>query len=355
MTYTFTNLSAWGDYFYPTGINNQGVITGVNPDANGFGVVLNGAALTTTPYQPNSIVVPNDPLALRNSTYAMGINDAGTIVGNYYGHDGHTHGFIYQNGKFTTVDAPGAVYTSLNAINNNGEIVGGYLTPSEYPGELANAHGLIYDKGTLTTLDNGANSDTYLTGINDAGLIVGHYGYGEPAGLVASLNGALPLAPLAYTPDMASLTVWDEMADFGYPPPIIPYSELQSLISFNNAQHAFAQLIGVDPELYVYEALGAALSSQTNFLQLANIPNDAAFVHAAYQQVFGQVGSAAQQQSFLGQLHFLEALYSIAHVPNYELVAKGGTVGLMVGVEAEMTIVPIIGTTSIVGTTLHVV
>ena len=92
MTYTFTNLSAWGEYFYPERINNQGVITGFNPDAGGFDVILNGAALTTgvlttSPYQPSSIAVPNDPLAHRTDTYAMGINAAGTIVGSYEGHD----------------------------------------------------------------------------------------------------------------------------------------------------------------------------------------------------------------------------------------------------------------------------
>ena len=201
--------------------------------------------------------------------------------------------------------------TWLSAINNNGEIVGWYHTPSGNAYTYGDTHALIYQNGTLTTLDNGTNTNTIFTGINDAGLIVGYDGYdgAPPFGFVASLNGALPMAPLAYTPDMASLTVWDAVADFGFAPPIIPYSELQSLISFSNAQHAFGQLIGVDPELYVYEALGAALSSQKNFLQLANIANDAAFVSAAYQQVFGHVGSAAQQQSFLGQLHFLEAIY----------------------------------------------
>ena len=185
MPYTFTDLSAWGNYFYPTGIDNQDNVTGFNPNNLNIyphnpyiGFLLSGPALTTFPYQTNNgIIVPNDPLAAPNSTFAMGENNAGTIVGNYQDHAGNEHGFIYQHGTFTTVDMPGASGTYLNAINNNGEIVGSYYTPSEYHFPyFPNVHGLIYDNGTLATLDNGDNSNTNLTGINDAGVIVGYDG-----------------------------------------------------------------------------------------------------------------------------------------------------------------------------------
>jgi hypothetical protein len=364
MPYTFTDLSAWGNYFYPTGIDNQDNITGFNPNNLNvyphqpyLGFMLNGPTLTTYAYyNPPAIAVPNDPLAALDSTFAMGINNSGEIVGYYFdktkpAYDAAAHGFIYQNGTFTTVDGPGAVNTYLSAINNNGEIVGYYSTPDKnaFPFPY-DTHGLVYDHGTMTTLDNSDNTNTIFTGINDAGVIVGYdsYDLSPPLGFVVSPDGALPMAPLAYTPDVASLRVWEAEAAGGggpYSTLVISSSQLQTLIDFSNSQHAYGQQIGVDPALYVYETLGAALSSEPNFLYLANIADDTAFVTAAYQSAFRQAGNSDQIQSFVGQLHFLEAFYKDAHLPHYELIAKGATFGLMLGVEAEMTQVPIVGTT----------
>jgi probable HAF family extracellular repeat protein len=290
--------------------------------------------------------VLNDPLAIRGTTYAAAINDAGTIVGSYEGHDLNYHGFIYQDGTFTTVDAPGATATYLRGINNNGEIIGGYSTPSGNAYLFPDEHGLIYQNGTITTLDNPGNSNTTLVGINDAGTIVGFdsYDLSGPLGFIISPD-PIAMAPLAYTPDMASLTVWEAVNDASL---FLDISnpQLQDLIAFSNAQYAYGQHIGLpDPGLYVYEALGAALSAQPNFLDFANINDDTAFVTAiAGKTFYPQQESPAQIQSFLGQLHFLEAFYSAAHIANYELVAKGATFGQMLGVEAELTVVPIVGT-----------
>ena len=346
MTYTFADLDGYSDFFSFNGINDQGQIFGnAIPVARSpsIGYIVTGTALTTFAYQPITIAVPDDPLALRHSTYAVAINNAGTIVGNYEGSDHESHGFIYQNATFTTVDAPGATAgTQLSAISNNGEIVGSYGTCQ------VRIHGLVYDNGTLTTLDYGTDTATVLTGVNDAGLIVGtaypqsYDSYG-PGNFVAS-PAPLATAPITYTPDLASYTVWLAEAYEG-----IQYSELQTLINFSNSQFAWAQHVGLpDPGLYVYEALGAALAPtpQGNFERLANIADDTAFVTAAYQTAFGHDGAPAQIQGFLGLLHFLEAFYKDdAHVPHWELAAKGGTFGLMIGVEAETTEVPIVGTT----------
>ena len=117
------------------------------------------------------------------------------------------------------------------------------------------------------TLDNGDNYNTNLTGINDAGTIVGanfvrrfaaawlcrvsqrtsadgatclYAGRGEPQGLASRT-------------DVGGILV-------------ISSPELQALINFSNAQHAFGQQIGVmDPVAYTYEALGAALSGSQRF------------------------------------------------------------------------------------------
>jgi hypothetical protein len=51
------------------------------------------------------------------STFALGINDAGQIVGSYS--DGaRDHGFLLDtDGSYTTLDAPGAIHTYAYGIN----------------------------------------------------------------------------------------------------------------------------------------------------------------------------------------------------------------------------------------------
>jgi probable HAF family extracellular repeat protein len=106
-------------------------------------------------------------------TAANGINNAGQVVGDYetmYGSD--NHGFLYQNGVFTTIDDPdaGPQGTSAQGINDNGVIVGFFTDASN------KQHGFIDNDGVFTTIDNplGVNG-TSLNGINDAGEVVGYY------------------------------------------------------------------------------------------------------------------------------------------------------------------------------------
>src|SRR5216117_3208661 len=77
-------------------------------------------------------------------TSANGMNDRGDIVGNYS--EGRTYrGFVLDNGTFTTIDVPGATFTSANGINDRGQIVGTYFS--------VGLHGFVLDKGTFTTID----------------------------------------------------------------------------------------------------------------------------------------------------------------------------------------------------------
>jgi probable HAF family extracellular repeat protein len=97
------------------GINDAGQIVG--GQETGY-LYTNGAVQT--------IAVPG------NYTYVEGINDAGQIVGHYMTSSNIIHGFIYNNGFFTTVDFPGASGTEIRGINNEGEIVGNYFTNPNY-------------------------------------------------------------------------------------------------------------------------------------------------------------------------------------------------------------------------------
>jgi len=69
------------------------------------------------------------------ATSPNGINDAGTVVGLINapgGIDGIERGFVYRNGEFQILDYPGAGSTSLLDINNAGIALGGaYVNPTQ--------------------------------------------------------------------------------------------------------------------------------------------------------------------------------------------------------------------------------
>jgi probable HAF family extracellular repeat protein len=70
-------------------------------------------------------------------TMAMGINDAGDIVGAYQDASEIPHGFLYVRGNFTTIDFPGASGTWAYGINIAGDIMGAYQDATGYHGFLA--------------------------------------------------------------------------------------------------------------------------------------------------------------------------------------------------------------------------
>jgi uncharacterized membrane protein len=37
-----------------------------------------------------------------------------------------THAFLFNNGRFSTIDVPGSTWTIATGINNIGQIIGGY-------------------------------------------------------------------------------------------------------------------------------------------------------------------------------------------------------------------------------------
>jgi probable HAF family extracellular repeat protein len=111
----------------------------------------------------------NDPSG--SNTNAYGINDAGQIVGSYLDIGGVSHGFVDVSGVFTTLDDPSGTNTVAYGINNAGQIVGGY---QDAGGIL---HGFLDSGGIFVTIDDplSGGDGTYAYGINDAGQIVGSF------------------------------------------------------------------------------------------------------------------------------------------------------------------------------------
>jgi probable HAF family extracellular repeat protein len=170
---------------FARGINDQGYIVGYfqNGTPTGGGLINHGFVyengIYTTLDDPLASSPPNSSV-MENGTVALGINDHDQIVGYYYDSNNHANGFLYSNGKYTTLDDPlganGTNGTFLTGINDKGQIVGYYYD------QLNVQHNFVYSGGTYTPVDGG-----YALGINNKGQIVGDSFVATPAGGTHSL------------------------------------------------------------------------------------------------------------------------------------------------------------------------
>jgi hypothetical protein len=160
------------------GVNDLNIAVGFYNDASGnsHGYTYN---INTGKFSADI----NDPNAV--STVAAAINNFGEIAGFYADKStGVIHGFLDNNGHFTTVTAPGASETQLLGINDFGVAVGFDVVNGAMHGIIFNSH---TDK--FTTLDDPHGiGTTTLNGINDLGQIVGFYvdSNGNTDGLLAT-------------------------------------------------------------------------------------------------------------------------------------------------------------------------
>ena len=155
--YTFTTIDdplATGFDTRALGINDAGQIVGTYTRGNSHGFLLSAGVFTTI----------DDPFA-DGGTDVSGINASGQIVGTYF-FAGIAHAFLYSggtNGTYTNFDEPLAVViTDARAINNTGQIVGQFRDASN------RRHGYLLSGGTFFTLDDpSATGDSITNGIND--------------------------------------------------------------------------------------------------------------------------------------------------------------------------------------------
>ena len=81
-------------------------------------------------------------------------------------------GFLDNGGVYTTLTGPsGSIQIAVYGINNKGEVVGNHGTSNA-------TYGFVYSNGKYTTLNVPGSLDTAAWGINDKGAIVGSYGNG---------------------------------------------------------------------------------------------------------------------------------------------------------------------------------
>ena len=161
-SYTFTTLEVPGAVgTHALGLNDAGQIVGVFFDSAG----------TSHPfvYTPGSGFAPLLIAGIVNGQ-ARGINNTGQITGSFEDSRG-IHGFVATAQGVTVLDAPGALFTVLAGSNDAGQIVGRV----DYA--AGPSHGVVYMAGSFTPLDvpDADGSEPY--GINNAGEIVGMFIY----------------------------------------------------------------------------------------------------------------------------------------------------------------------------------
>ncbi len=115
------------------------------------------------------LVVPG---AQAQSIYPQGVNVNGAVVGYYTNSSGLWEGFLYSAGTYTALSYPGATeYTRASGINDSGTVVGDY----EINGDNT-VHSYTYSAGTYTPYSDYNGMSTSLFGINKAGNKVGSVG-----------------------------------------------------------------------------------------------------------------------------------------------------------------------------------
>jgi probable HAF family extracellular repeat protein len=139
-----------------TGINNRGEIVGFFTTKSG---ATKGFVITAR----GAIIEFSIPRA--SSTMAFGVNDFGEIVGTFMrgsGNNAKSFGFTWKPGRgYTVVNDPlGSGATTLNGINNAGDLVGFYTDAK------GNTDGLLVAHGTFTV---GAAPPVTSTGVGSTG------------------------------------------------------------------------------------------------------------------------------------------------------------------------------------------
>ena len=194
---SFDDPSATAGTTQATGINNSGTVVGNYVGGGAYhGFEEHGGTFTTITY----------PGANTAGTLAYGINDSGDVAGQFYQSGSRNlQSFLYISflHAYVILSDPNAGSganqgTSASGINNSDEVVGTYRDSSGL------AHGFVYNQGTFTTLDdpNAAPGSTFGVGINNNGVVSGYYvdpsghyhGFTEFNGIYATVNNPNPAA-----------------------------------------------------------------------------------------------------------------------------------------------------------------
>jgi hypothetical protein len=177
-----------GNSTLPQKISEKGDIVGEFIDSTG---VARGFVRFSDGSFSAPIVDPNDTVGF---TEGRGINNSGTVCGDYNTSDGNSHGFFLSGGTFTEYDVPGALSTAVLGINDPGDFTGTFSNDDVI------GQAFVSIGGTLTSFSVPGAATTLAYQINNSKqLAVGYYvdASGILHGYYRDANGALhfPIDP----------------------------------------------------------------------------------------------------------------------------------------------------------------
>jgi hypothetical protein len=162
LTFTFSNVKAnkTATETDSYGINNAGTIAGDYIDSKGVqhAMILAGTKLTTVDNKTCEVETGTDGIAF----YA--INSSNAAVGwCVNAKTGLNQGFVYSAGKFAAVNFPKSNGTEATGINDKGWVTGLYLDSAD------TQHGFLKKGTKYTSIDAPDDTSTDVYGINNAG------------------------------------------------------------------------------------------------------------------------------------------------------------------------------------------
>ena len=156
-------------------INRAGHIAGGSSTSTEFEGVLYEAWV-----QKGGAMTPIGTLPDGDMSYALGINNSGAITGvstiSTGGAPEHpSQGFVYMDGVFTDIPTLGGLYSTGQAINDDGWVVGDASTTIDFGSGHTTRHAILFRDGVVTDLGTfgGLYSGSEAHDINGLGQIVG--------------------------------------------------------------------------------------------------------------------------------------------------------------------------------------
>jgi hypothetical protein len=162
LTFTFSDVHANKTALETDtyGVNNSGTIAGDYVDASGVQhAMIHGSPTTTVDYKKCQSIAGTGGISF------YGINKSCTAVGWCTGSNGTDIGFSWTKGKFTDINYPNATGTEVTGINDQGDVVGLYFDTT------GASHGFSKIGSKYTSIDVKGETNTVAWGIDNKGEI----------------------------------------------------------------------------------------------------------------------------------------------------------------------------------------